>query len=131
MEEKASSSSAASRPTISFPLGIALLVTMLLLVTAIFLCCLYWDSLRSFLFSTSNISNQQHNDSITDPISQDFPHEKSIPPRHMVGKQNDHTKSVTVVMPGDDVPKFIGMACPCTPQVPEKITVVVHKTSDN
>ncbi|GMN40216.1 hypothetical protein TIFTF001_009446 [Ficus carica] len=82
MEEKLASSSNC-RPTISFPLGMILLVITLLLITAFFFCC--------------------------------------------TEKQSDQAKTVTVVMPGDDVPKFIGMACPCEPLVTEKITVVVHK----
>jgi len=36
-------------------------------------------------------------------------------------------QSLPVLMPGDQVPKFIAMACPCEPPRTEKITVQIQK----
>ena len=50
-----------------------------------------------------------------------------------MAKQSDEAHSVPVLMPGDEVPKFLAIACPCKPPVMlvEKITVVVHKPSQD
>lgn len=43
-----------------------------------------------------------------------------------MAKQNQQ-QSLPVLMPGDQVPKFIAIACPCEPPVREKLTVIVQK----
>lgn len=43
-----------------------------------------------------------------------------------VTKQKE-VESLPVLMPGDEVPKFIALACPCQPPKEEKITIQVHK----
>jgi len=43
---------ASSRPSIGFPLGLALLLLMLFCMSAFFSCCLHWDKLRSLLHSS-------------------------------------------------------------------------------
>jgi len=40
-------------------------------------------------------------------------------------------ESLPVLMPGDEVPKFIALACPCQPPTNERITIHVHKTAPN
>lgn len=44
---------------------------------------------------------------------------------------DEEARSVTVLMPGDEIPKFIAMACPCQPPIQERISVVVQKHFDN
>jgi len=41
-------------------------------------------------------------------------------------KQNQG-ESLPVLMPGDEVPKFIALACPCQPPTNESIRIHVHK----
>ena len=41
-------------------------------------------------------------------------------------KQN-YAKTIPVLMPGDDIPKFIATACPCEPPRDERITILVQK----
>ncbi|GAU14318.1 hypothetical protein TSUD_308780 [Trifolium subterraneum] len=40
--------------------------------------------------------------------------------------KENHVPSFPVVMPGDKVPKFIALACPCEPPKDEKITIHVQ-----
>ncbi|PON59642.1 hydroxyproline-rich glycoprotein family protein [Parasponia andersonii] len=122
-----SSTSSGTRPSISFPLGIAFLVIMLLCITAFFLCCLYWDRLRSLQLSNSD---PQHD--AADTSQTDFAHsppQKPLRPPPMAKQKDQAQSTVPVLMPGDEVPKFIAIARPCEPPVMlvEKITVVVHK----
>ena len=43
-------------------------------------------------------------------------------------ENQDQFQSLPVLMPGDQVPKFIAIACPCElPAVKKKITVIVDK----
>ncbi|KAJ6405055.1 hypothetical protein OIU84_013100 [Salix udensis] len=60
-------------------------------------------------------------------IEEDIEHlpQKSSPP-HVKLKKN-HGQSLPVLMPGDRVPKFIAMACPCEPPRTEMIAVQVQK----
>ncbi|XP_015886121.3 uncharacterized protein At5g65660 [Ziziphus jujuba] len=121
MEEELSPS---NRPTIAFPVGLALLLLMLFSMTVFFLCCLHWDKIRSFFKSSPP---QDHTDFHTD-----FPQNSPQKPAASatMPKQNQR-QSIPVVMPGDDVPKFIAMACPCEPSLIEKVTIVVHKPNSN
>ncbi|KAL5559896.1 hypothetical protein UlMin_036107 [Ulmus minor] len=108
--------SSLSRPSLSFPLGIALLVLMLISISAFFFCCLYWEKLRSFFFSTPQDLSVSQTDI-----------EKPTLPQPM--RKRKQPESVPVLMPGDQVPKFIALACPCEPPVLEKITVLGKKPS--
>ncbi|OAY51091.1 uncharacterized protein At5g65660 [Manihot esculenta] len=99
-----------TRPSIGFPLGLALLLVMLLFMAGFFTCCLYWDKLRSLLgVSSEEISHAQ----------------KPTPPQEE--SKRNRAESLPVLMPGDQVPRFIAMACPCKPPLPEKITIKVQK----
>lgn len=41
-----------TRPNLAFPVGLALLLFLLLSISAFFLCCLHWDRLRALIFSS-------------------------------------------------------------------------------
>ncbi|XP_062164519.1 uncharacterized protein At5g65660-like [Alnus glutinosa] len=97
---------ASSRPSIGFPLGLALLLLMLFSMSAFFSCCLHWDKLRSLLHSSPDENAD---------IEADI---KPLPPLKTPKQAESH--SLTVLMPGDQVPKFIAMACPCRPPLYEK-----------
>ncbi|XP_059287169.1 uncharacterized protein At5g65660-like isoform X1 [Lycium ferocissimum] len=103
--------SSSSRPNLSFPLGLALLVLVLVCMIGIFSCCYHWDKLRSFLcYSTSAHDDQSSSDGSNVSASS-----KSIQ-----GKEQKNGESLTIIlMPGDDVPKFVALPTPrgCTLQL--------------
>ncbi|KAJ6405056.1 hypothetical protein OIU84_013100, partial [Salix udensis] len=96
-----------NRPSLGFPIGLVLLLLMLFIMSGLFSCCLHWEKVLS-LFGVSGEENHSH-------IEEDIEHlpQKSSPP-HVKLKKN-HGQSLPVLMPGDRVPKFIAMACPCEP----------------
>ncbi|ESW09664.1 hypothetical protein PHAVU_009G145900 [Phaseolus vulgaris] len=117
-----------SGASIAFPLGLALLVALLLFFCCFFCCCLHWEKLRPFFpFSSGIISNHPHHTP---------PYTDTTPPPHKPGfpvlmvKQN-RGESFPVLMPGDEVPKFIALACPCQPATNESITIHVVKAAPN
>ncbi|KAJ8772371.1 hypothetical protein K2173_027548 [Erythroxylum novogranatense] len=103
-----------ARPSIGFPLGVALLFITLLSMSGFFVCCLHWDKLRSLLGRSSDEDEDDHILEI-----------EYTPPT--VKKKQNGGQSLPVLMPGDTVPKFIAMACPCEPLRLENIRVEVQK----
>ncbi|KAM7275825.1 hypothetical protein ACFE04_017691 [Oxalis oulophora] len=104
----------ASRPSLGFPLGTALLLIIIFSLSGIFSCCYHWEKLRSLRRSVS------------DPQAdvEGAPDKSNIV--HTDSKQN-LSLSVPVLMPGDKVPKFIALPCPCEPPRAENIVVKVEK----
>ncbi|KAK6773159.1 hypothetical protein RDI58_028397 [Solanum bulbocastanum] len=94
-------SSSSSRPTIDFPLGVALLVLVLVCITGLFACCYHWDKLRSLLCYEDDQSS-------SDDDSTFSPNPKSI----QVKEHKNCSESLTILMPGDDVPKFLALPTP-------------------
>ncbi|XP_010444575.1 PREDICTED: uncharacterized protein At5g65660 [Camelina sativa] len=108
----------ASRPSLGFPLGTALLLIIIFSLSGIFSCCYHWDKHRSLRRSLANAS--------TRPSPADIesnPYKPKPPFPEMKKPQN---LSVPVLMPGDNTPKFIALPCPCAPPRPEKLTVDVQ-----
>ncbi|GAA0162106.1 hypothetical protein Leryth_002362 [Lithospermum erythrorhizon] len=104
----------ASRPSLGFPLGTALLLIVIFSLSGVFSCCYQWDKLRSFRRSLSHENS--------DDIEAQTHHHNgpSKPKPNQMGiKQKVENESYTVLMPGDAVPKFIAMPCPCQPPRPE------------
>nr|XP_043608698.1 uncharacterized protein At5g65660-like [Erigeron canadensis] len=97
-----------SRPTLGFPLGTALLLIIIFSLSGFFSCCYHWDKLRHLRGSSSHPNSD-------DLLSK--PNPKS-PEKKQIEKQ-----SLTVIMPGDRVAKFIAMPCPCEPPREHKITI--------
>ncbi|XP_043710854.1 uncharacterized protein At5g65660-like [Telopea speciosissima] len=108
----------ASRPSIGFPLGTALLLIVMFCLSGFFSCCFHWDKRRSLRRSFFD-----DNDPNFDTTPQSPSKSK---PTHLDSKLNKND-SLPVVMPGDKIPKFIALPCPCEPPRPEKIALVVHK----
>ncbi|KAH7566778.1 hypothetical protein ACOSP7_023435 [Xanthoceras sorbifolium] len=107
----------ASRPSLGFPLGTALLLIIIFSLSGIFSCCYHWDKLRSLRRSFSQDA---------DPNAHDFDASlsKSKPPYTDLKK--NQSQSLPVLMPGDRIPKFIALPCPCEPPLPEKVVVKVQ-----
>ncbi|MBA0747282.1 hypothetical protein Gogos_004208, partial [Gossypium gossypioides] len=118
MENEESSS---SRPSIGFPLGLALLLILLFCVSAVLLCYLNWQKLRALILPTSD----QDQDDIESDIGRSPDLEVSSPVMKPKGKIV--AQSIPVLMPGDKVPRFIAMASPCEPPRTETITITVPK----
>ncbi|KAJ9166428.1 hypothetical protein P3X46_021186 [Hevea brasiliensis] len=109
-----------SRPSLGFPSGLALLLVILFLMSGFFTCCLHWDKIRSLFRITSSEENSH--------AQQDIEHLPQKPtPAPQESKENK-AEPLPVLMPGDQVPRFIAMACPCEPPLLEKmITIKVQK----
>ncbi|XP_028783927.1 uncharacterized protein At5g65660-like [Neltuma alba] len=99
-----------SRPSLGFPLGTALLLIVIFTISGICSCCYHWEKLRSLRRS---FQPPLHDSS--------SPHKSQLPSMDL--KQN-RGQSLPVLMPGDEVPKFIAMPCPCEPA---RISVTVEK----
>ncbi|XP_042495517.1 uncharacterized protein At5g65660-like [Macadamia integrifolia] len=106
----------ASRPSIGFPLGTALLLIVIFCLSGFFSCCYQWDKLRSLR------RRSEETEPDLDSTPQSPSKSKHI---HMDSKQNK-SESLPVVMPGDRIPKFIAMPCPCEPPRAEETVLVVH-----
>ncbi|GAB4847179.1 hypothetical protein Ancab_026190 [Ancistrocladus abbreviatus] len=104
----------ASRPSLGFPLGIALLMIVIFTLSGVFSCCYHWEKLRSIRRSSG------------DGRSTDTDIEgsgASKPPSHS-NLNEGLGQSLPVLMPGDDMPRFIAMPCPREP--PRLETLVVE-----
>ncbi|CAN4079857.1 unnamed protein product [Withania somnifera] len=105
----------ASRPSLGFPLGTALLLLIIFSLSGIFSCCYHWDKLRSIRRSGTDL------EAGADPSSM-----KSRRP-YMNCKQNQISDMPAVLMPGDEVPKFIALPCPCQPPRPGDVLAEVQQ----
>ncbi|MED6111820.1 hypothetical protein PIB30_055794 [Stylosanthes scabra] len=118
--------SALNRVSIGFPLGLGFLFACLIFVCGFFCCCLHWKKFQAmFLSSSSSAINSHHHAYTQQQADSTYYQYKLEFPVPMV-KQN-YAESLPVLMPGDEIPKFIAMACPCQPPREEKITIHVQK----
>ncbi|XP_058220409.1 uncharacterized protein At5g65660-like [Rhododendron vialii] len=105
MEEEGGRS---SRPLMGFPLGLALLVVMLLCMSCLFTCFYHWHKLRSlFIFRPSMHENYSESPRDSDSTA---PHS---PPKYTAKEEPTQGPNLTVVMPGDQFPKFVALPTPC------------------
>ncbi|XP_016507551.2 uncharacterized protein At5g65660-like [Nicotiana tabacum] len=127
-----------SRPSLGFPLGTALLLLIIFSLSGIFSCCYHWDKLRSLRRSFSDSTDLEAGD---DPSSlkskahmirlQNLPLQTTQNQStnsdnfqfNWNWKQNQISNMPAVLMPGDQVPKFIALPCPCQPLRPGKVVV--------
>ncbi|TKY58755.1 hypothetical protein E2542_SST15826 [Spatholobus suberectus] len=103
----------ASRPSLGFPLGTALLLIIIFSLSGILSCCYHWDRIRSLRQSFSD----------SDPHMHSSPTKSN---KHSTELGQSRGQSLPVLMPGDEVPKFIAMPCPCLPSRPDNIVVTVE-----
>ncbi|KAK7275871.1 hypothetical protein RIF29_16997 [Crotalaria pallida] len=112
---------AATRISIGFPLGLALLFASFMFLCGFFCCCLHWNRLQH-LFRSSGFNNHDQTQIQEDLTS----YQQKLAFPVMMMKQ-DYAESLPVLMPGDEVPKFIAMACPRQPPRDDTITIYVQK----
>ncbi|KAJ1421355.1 hypothetical protein SESBI_13789 [Sesbania bispinosa] len=89
---------AATRISIGFPLGLALLFACLLFLCGFFCSCLHWNKLKSLLLSSGVITPQPQNvqvDVTSSPQKPAFP---------VVMMKQNYAKTLPVLMPGDEIP---------------------------
>ncbi|GMI77348.1 hypothetical protein like AT5G65660 [Hibiscus trionum] len=114
------------RPSIAFPLGLALLLLLLFCISCLLICYFNWNKLRTLIFGSSDQNWDDDNNDIESDIadrSSDFQDSSPV----IMAKGKIVGQSPLVLMPGDKVPRFIAMACPCEPPRTEKITITVPK----
>ncbi|EEF35010.1 uncharacterized protein At5g65660 [Ricinus communis] len=109
----------ATQPSIGFPLALALLLVFLCFMSGLFLSCLHWNKLRALLGASSTHDQDSH---IQDDI--EYALHKSAPARQELENEG---KSLPVLMPGDDTPKFIAIPCPCQPPIVQKSSLKLQK----
>ncbi|MCD7445789.1 hypothetical protein HAX54_000027 [Datura stramonium] len=104
------SSSSSSRPTISFPVGLALLVLVLVCIIGLFSCCYHWNKLRTLLcYSTTSAAHHDYDDD--DQSLSDYS-TVSANSKSIQVKEQKNGESLTILMPGDDFPKFVALHTP-------------------
>ncbi|MCD9558671.1 hypothetical protein HAX54_016203 [Datura stramonium] len=107
--------SSSSRPSLGFPLGTAFLLIAVFSLSGIFSCCYHWNRIRSLRRGTDLEAGH-------DPAS--FKSKLTFMSHE---KQNQKQSMSAVLMPGDQVPKFIALPCPCQPLRPEKVVEEVQE----
>ena len=149
------STEGSSRPSISFPLGLVLLIVVLVSISGFFSCCYSWSKIRNLLLQLARRPDTSDNQS-DDSLSRSIPvkHFKvSIFPSHLQNSINHKLlssnnlssfrrrnqenaflrltkldfyflfalclkpeqlpdQSLTVVMPGDEAPKYLAFPAP-------------------
>ncbi|GLU20203.1 hypothetical protein SLE2022_364140 [Rubroshorea leprosula] len=105
-----------SRPSLGFPLGTALLLIIIFSLSGIFSCCYHWDKLRSLRPSFSENAADHDGDIESSPSKSNS---------SLTELKKIQGQSLPVLMPGDEIPKFIALPSPCEPQRPEKVVVKV------
>lgn len=100
--------SSGSRPSLGFPLGTALLLLVIFSLSGVFSCCYHWEKLRR-TFSLRPLGAAHDLEAYGSPGPS-----KPKPSNQESGKGEIQTLPV-IIMPGDNVPKFIALPCPCEP----------------
>ncbi|KAL2246775.1 UNVERIFIED_CONTAM: hypothetical protein Sindi_2529800 [Sesamum indicum] len=104
------SHSAGSRPLLGFPLGTALVLVVIFTLSGLFSCCYHWDKLRrSFPLLAAAADGDL----------------ASFPKPYY--KEKKKQSLPVIIMPGDDVPKFIAVPCPCEPPRSDEIAVEMRR----
>ncbi|KAE8665753.1 hypothetical protein F3Y22_tig00112530pilonHSYRG00251 [Hibiscus syriacus] len=109
----------ASRPSLGLPLGTALLLLVIFSLSGIFSCCYHWDKLKFLRGSFDD-------DAAADGADIEASHFKPKPNETDVKK--NQRQSLPVLMPGDNIPKFIALPCPCEPPREAKVVIEVQQT---
>ncbi|XP_021740021.1 uncharacterized protein At5g65660-like [Chenopodium quinoa] len=98
----------ASRPSLGFPLGTALLLLVIFSLSGIFSCCYHWDKFRSL------------RQSYVDDLDLEAANHDTAKPNNPNFFKQQQNESLPVIMPGDNIAKFIALPCPCEPPRLEK-----------
>ncbi|KAI3986129.1 hypothetical protein MKX01_039537 [Papaver californicum] len=118
-------------PSLGFPLGTGLFLILIFSISGFFSCCYHWEKLRSLRGSFNRPADDHHQEEDTDleangtnnhsPVQSSSSKPSQIYPN---GNQNTNG-SMPVIMPGDNIAKFIALPCPCEPFRPDNVVVAV------
>ncbi|GMI67229.1 hypothetical protein like AT5G65660 [Hibiscus trionum] len=109
----------AARPSLGFPLGTALLLFVIFSLSGIFSCCYHWDKLKYLRGAFS--------DADADADDADIEASPSKPKPNDTDVKKNGSQSLPVLMPGDKIPKFIALPCPCEPPREAKVVIEIQK----
>uniref|UniRef100_A0A453MJU3 Uncharacterized protein n=1 Tax=Aegilops tauschii subsp. strangulata TaxID=200361 RepID=A0A453MJU3_AEGTS len=98
-----------SRPTLGFPLGMALLLLVIFSLSGIFSCCYHWDRLRSLLWSRHPGMLQEGPRTV---ISIGSGPRKAASEHKVASEKAGKECGLPVIMPGDNIAKFYARPCP-------------------
>ncbi|CAA2987363.1 Hydroxyproline-rich glyco family [Olea europaea subsp. europaea] len=101
-----------SRLSLGFPLGTALLLLLIFILSGIFSCLCHWEKICSLRPAAA-------------AAGMDLDGGNTLAPS--TSKPTNMDQSLPVLMPGDHVPKFIALPCSCQPPPPGRIFVEVQK----
>ncbi|RZC49656.1 hypothetical protein C5167_018084 [Papaver somniferum] len=124
----------AYRPSLGFPLGTASLLILIFSMSGLFSCCYHWDKFRSLRRSFSRRAADHHHQA-----EEDIDLEANSTNNHNSVNQSSSSKpfeiyphgnqntnvSMPVIMPGDNIAKFIALPCPCEPFRPDNVVVTI------
>ncbi|OWM66163.1 hypothetical protein CDL15_Pgr013380 [Punica granatum] len=100
--------------SMGFSIGVAVLLVIIFSSSIAVACCYYRDRFQS------------HHQSSPEPDIEQPP----LKPEAMgEGSKFRHRESLPVLMPGDQVPKFVGLPCPSEPPREEKKIVEMQKAT--
>ncbi|KAI3987585.1 hypothetical protein MKX01_021497 [Papaver californicum] len=118
----------ASRPSLGFPLGTALLLIIIFSLSGFFSCCYHWDKLRSLRrsFSPDDHHREEDHDTDLEANNNTIQSPSSKPSQIYPNWKQTINESMPVIMPGDKIAKFIALPCPCEPFRPDKVVVEVQ-----
>ncbi|OWM66158.1 hypothetical protein CDL15_Pgr013375 [Punica granatum] len=103
-----------SGTSMGISIGIAFLLVIIFSSSIAIACCYYRDRFQS------------HHQSSPEPDIEQPP----LKPEAMgEGSKFRHGESLPVLMPGDRVPKFVALPCPCEPPREEKKVVEMQKAT--
>ncbi|GLJ07459.1 hypothetical protein SUGI_0067550 [Cryptomeria japonica] len=112
--------STTGKPPMGFPFGTAVILFLVLGISALFSCCYHWEKIR-------NMHHRRHyrsggggdgggNSSLRPTSRSSFMPPATAPPNWSSPSKNTQIhqsrRSLPVMMPGDDVPKFLAMPSP-------------------
>lgn len=105
-----------TRPTLVFPLGTALILVIVFGISALFSCCYHWEKIRNMhsrqdgRSNSSQPTNRAFSPEIHALVPLSSPANFSPPSKN--SRYSQSRGSLPVMMPGDDVPKFVAYPSP-------------------
>lgn len=104
-----------TRPTLGFPLGTALILVIVFGISALFSCCYHWEKIRNMhRHDGRSNSSQPTNRAFSPEIHAMVPLSSpaNFSPLSKNSRQYQSRDSLPVMMPGDDIPKFVAYPSP-------------------
>ncbi|XP_031505763.1 uncharacterized protein At5g65660-like isoform X2 [Nymphaea colorata] len=114
-----------TRPIVGFPLGTALLVLVIFCISGIVSCCYHYEKIRSLRRSSD--SNSASAEPAAEPQDAAATATTKSTPFHQSFKKQESV-TLSVLMPGDEFPKFVAWPSERLTTASVKSTEVATKT---